>query len=108
MTRISLLATAMALPALIAASAGARPAVPTMEMRTRSASAAWRVHQTLRTAMTRRAGRELAAHGVDPRRFIKCHGTGFELGGLGKKRRGGPTGGETDDFHAVGDVPGGP
>ena len=37
-TRISLLATAMSLPASIAASAGRRPAVPTMEMSTMSAS----------------------------------------------------------------------
>lgn len=38
MTRISLLATAMSLPASIAARAGRKPATPTIAMRTRSAS----------------------------------------------------------------------
>jgi hypothetical protein len=86
MTRISLLATAMSLPASIAARAGLRPPVPTMAMRTRSASG--------RVARDGGLGAGGAEGGVG-----ELGGEGLEFGEVA-------IAGEADDLHAVGDVAG--
>ena len=107
MTRISLLATAMSLPARIAASAGARPAVPTMEMSTMSASG-------IVASLIRPSGPPWQAvpEGSWPRMasssagVVKGHGARLEFGGLGQQRLRGAARGEADDLHAFGNIAG--
>ena len=105
MTRISLLATAIAFPARIAARAGASPAVPTMEISTQIGLRQCReLDQPFRSAVTSRADGQLPPDGAQFRRIVECDRARTEFRGLHEQRLGGASCREADDLHPVGNV----
>ncbi len=86
MTRISLLATAMAFPARIAASAGANPAVANNgDEHHVGLKHGGELNESFRSAVTGRARGKLTAYGIQLRRIVKGDGAGLEFIGLLQK-----------------------